>query len=262
MASLRDTLIEISWRQGVILDPRGGLLEQAGAHGFIVLNQTCDCISEDIVNEPCFEVLPFEKMIDTPDPMLINGRNARRIHFQLEEKGSPIWVSSRIADIRFVPRTAYVELAFSTFFSLPVKTLEGLISWRAARYLRPAFPDDFERALAKPLKKIGKIFKKNENLIEQVLIGLEPKTELEEDDYYEVSMKLMAKPAVYANSENARQLEQISQEIQSHLSTVEVFYSPRCSVQSLAEMSLWEREDYLEFSRYDYLSFDEEQESS
>lgn len=261
MASLRDTLIEIGWRQGVILDPCDGLLEHPGAHGFIVLNQTCDCISEDLVNEPCFEVLPFEKIIDTPDSMLINGRNARRIHFQLEENGSPIWVSSRMTDIRFVPRNAYAKLAFSTLFSLQVKTLEGLISWRTARYLRPAFPDDFERALAKPLKKIGKICKKNENLIVQILIALEPQTELEEGDYYEVSMKLMADPYVYANSDNARQLEQISQEIQCHLSTVDVFSSPRCSVQSLAEMSLWERGDYLEFSRYDYLSFDEEQES-
>jgi hypothetical protein len=266
MASLRKTLMELGWRQGMILDPQQGLLEHKGSNGFIVLNQTCDCISDDLENEPFFEVLPFTKLTEQPESMLINGRDARRIHFLLEENSTPIWVSSRMADIYFVSRSKHAELQFSKSFSQTAKLLDGLITWWTARYLRPAFPDDFERALEKPLekplKKIGKILKRHDDLIEQILIGLEPQADLVEGEMYEVQLKLMDSPSVYADSEGTKKLNQFSQDIESHLRKVEVFDAPTCSVESLADMSLWDRENFLDFSRYNYLSFDDEEEDS
>ena len=54
----------------------------------------------------------------------------------------------------------------------------------------------------------------------------------------------------------------IAKDIESHLRKVHKFDTPTCTVQSLADMSLWELENFLDFSRYDYLSFDGDEEGS
>ncbi len=261
MSGLRQFLLDKNWRQGTILNPHAGCMKHSTANGFIVLNQTCDCISDDLENEPFFEVLPFVRLPEGPDPLLINSRNARRIHFQLDENTVNAWVSARIADIEFIPRSRHEELTSSKDFLIPSDVLGDLIAWRAAKYLRTAFPDGFEKALSKPLIKIGKILKKHEDLIDRLLIGLEPETELSDGEQYEVRLRLMVTPGIYVESEKFTTLHQIAQEIEGHLRKVERFDAPTCVVQSLADMSLWEYDEYFDFSRYDYLSFGKEEDA-
>ncbi len=258
MSDLRQALKDAGWRQGIILDPQNDILKYDDAIGFIVLNQTCDCISPDTINEPYFEVLPVVKVPDSHDPQLINGRNPRRIHFQMEEDGEPIWVAARMADVMLVEREKHSDLKFSTTLILSPHCLEGLIAWRASRYLRPAFPDNFENALRNPIKKIEKVLKKHEELIDSILLSLDPHRDLEEDERYEVQLRLMVTPNVFADSEKVAILKSAAEEIEQHLGTVSEFDSPQCGIESLGAMTLWEKKSFLDFNRYDYLSFDQE----
>jgi hypothetical protein len=258
MSDLRQALKDAGWRQGIILDPQNNILKHEGAIGFIVLNQTCDCISPDTKNEPYFEVLPVVKVRDSHDPQLINGRNPRRIHFQLEEDGEAIWVTARMADVILVEREKHYELKFSTTLMLSPHCLAGLIAWRASRYLRPAFPDKFEDALRNPIKKIEKVLKRHEDLIDSILLSLDPLRDLEEGERYEMQLRLMVTPNVFADSKKVAILELIAKEIEQYLGTAIEFDSPKCGIESLGAMTLWGKKSFLDFNRYDYLSFDQE----
>jgi hypothetical protein len=61
MSDLRQSLKDVGWRQGVILKP--GPFPQKEAFGFLVLNQTCDCINPSFEKEPHLELLPLENWV-------------------------------------------------------------------------------------------------------------------------------------------------------------------------------------------------------
>lgn len=56
-------------------------------------------------------------------------------------------------------------------------------------------------------------------------------------------------------------LKCLSERIQSLFANSPKFYSPQCQVTSLDEMSLWSARKFLDFSRYDYLSFGKEEDT-
>ena len=256
MSDLRQQLIDEGWRQGVILAP--GPFQNQDAIGFLVLNQTCDCISPDLENEPCFELLPLRKLEGEANTQLLNGCNARRIHFQIEEDGAEVWVAARMADIEFFDRSEYTQLGISGEFLARQPVIDDVVAWRASRYLRPAFPEGFEQALKKPLSRFKKFIKRDEALIDSILISLDPFDELEDGEKYELQLRLMVDPIILGEPTNAEKLKALADKIQEHLEKCDIFFEPTCGVTSLEKMNLLERKQFLDFSRFDYLSFGEE----
>lgn len=256
MSDLRQELMDAGWQQGVIVAP--GVVEYPAAVGFLVLNQTCDCISPDLENEPSFELLPLVSLEQAPDANLLNGQNARRIHLQIQQGDRDIWVGARMADICFFDRSRYKELIFATDLSIAQPVIDGVISWRAARYLRPAFPDDFEKAIRAPLSKVKKFIKREEALIDSILISLDPFDELTEGEMYEVQIRLMVRPEVMGVPDQVKRLSAVASKIKEHFSKSDALIDPNCMVTALDEMTLWDKTKFVDFSRYDYLSFGEE----
>ncbi len=257
MSDLRQALKDAGWRQGVILAPKPS--SHPAACGFLVLNQTCDCINSDFQKEPYLELLPLEKLAGKPDPNLQNGKNPRQIHFQIQENGQDIWVNAVIAEIFLFDRSGHASLVFLLGLTLSKSALEDLILWRAQRYLRPAFPDSFENAFRPLAKDFGKEIAKCEGDIGSLLISVLPFEELKDEERYEIQLHFMVTPSVMRQTESIKALKSLSENIQKLFEESVWFDAPICTVTPLSEMNLWDARKFIDFSRYDYLSFGKEE---
>lgn len=268
MIGLRERLMAGGWKQGVILEP--ATLQQAGVVGiddtigFLVLTQTCDCINPDFGKEPALELLPLwprKTKKGKPDPDYENGKNPREIHFWITFKGERKCAVSRIKDIQLAERELIEDFDFSKEIIISRETIDDIIEWRAARYSRTAFPEGFEGAFSTISDGFGEIMARHESVIDSLLISISPFDEIEEGDCYEIEMHLMVTPSVMGQPETIEALKKSATEIGKLFATSSFFDSPKCSVTCLDEMTLWNARKLLDFSRYDYLSFGQAEES-
>lgn len=265
MSELRERLIAAGWRQGVILEP--GSLQEAGiavmddALGFLVLTQTCDCINPDFGKEPYLELLPLiprQTKKGKPDPDFENGQNPREIHFWITLKGVRKCVVSRIKDIQLIQRERIEEYRFSEEIGIFREEIDDIVEWRAARYSRTAFPEAFETVFRTIKEGFSEIIARNESAIESLLISISPFGEIEEGDCYEITLHMMVTPSVMGQPETIESLKASAKEIEELFTSCAAFADAECAVTSLDEMTLWKARRFLDFSRYDYLSFGKE----
>jgi hypothetical protein len=254
----RNTLIAAGWAQGAIID-REHVAPDHPAEYFVILSQTCDILNGSLSAEPTVELLPIvlKPGKNKPDKNLANGFNPRKIDFQVTIKRQPKWHSAEIPALILLPREKLLICRPSVDALLPPETLNGLLNWRIARYTRTAFPEAFEKAWKKQKENLLNAITARDDLIDSMLISLDPFDEINEGDYYEVEIILLIRPQIFADPTHSKSLKQVSEEIQTHLSAIPEFAEPHCAVQSLASMNLWDRRKFVDFSRYDYLSFGE-----
>jgi len=165
----RDT----DWRQGDLLTREAaaalGLVAAADErHRVIVIAHDCDLPHE---SELCVEVIVAE-MVVKEDPQLSYAKNPRRLHLAYEGiNTAPLILELRHGDRHSVPKADFAERAVKDHsLALPVDAKRVLKQWLAARYGRPAFPNEFEKRLRK-----GKVERKIAKILEpdaKYLVGL------------------------------------------------------------------------------------------
>jgi len=165
----RDT----DWRQGDLLTREAaaalGLVAAADErHRVIVIAHDCDLPHE---SELCVEVIVAE-MVVKEDPQLSYAKNPRRLHLAYEGiNAAPLILELRHGDRRSVPKGDFAERAVKDHsLALPIDAKRILKQWLAARYGRPAFPNEFEERLRK-----GKVERKIAKILEpdaKYLVGL------------------------------------------------------------------------------------------
>lgn len=256
MEDLRQQLTNKGWKQGVILDPDCIDTSLDSCIGFLVLTQTCDCINDSFTKEPYLELLPLIPVTGKPDKTLANGRNPRQIQFTIQNRNKELWVAAKIHDIFNIGRSKHKRLKFSTDLSIG-SSLDSIIAWRVARYARTAFPDGFVTAFNPISAKFGKHIKRNnrDQSIHSLLLSLQPFQELEDAEEYEVQLLLMITPTVMGNTDIIKDLNTLAQELTELLEGISTFDSPVCKILPLDKMNMMERENYRDFTNYDYLSF-------
>ncbi len=102
-----------------------------------------------------------------------------------------------MCDLEFYPQ----KLKFREDITLNEDAVDFVVSWRAARYLRTAFPEAFEKALRKPLGKFKKAIKNKERHIDSILIQLDTFGEWQNGEQYEIELRLMIKSEMMGNPE-------------------------------------------------------------
>ncbi|WP_142805160.1 hypothetical protein [Tepidiphilus sp. J10] len=166
----RDT----QWRQGDVLTCESAaalnLIDTAdGGARVIVITHDCDLPHKD---EPEVELI-VAKAVERIDPLYTYAKNPRRLHlaYEVARQGSPLFLELRQSHRRSVPKADFSQWARQdTSIVLPIDAKRILKQWLAARYGRPAFPNEFERRLRKGNleRKIAKILQPDA----QYLIGL------------------------------------------------------------------------------------------
>jgi hypothetical protein len=152
-------------------------------------------------------------------------------------------------------RAQYASLEFATNYSLSSSSLDDLIHWRAQRYVRTAFPDSFEKAFDAFHSKFRKLMSRHEQAIDSLLLSLDPFDEITKGDCYQMQLRLMTSPSVLAQPDLIGKLHKLSQEIENLFKESPWFDDPKCGVMALDQMTLWEGRRFVDFTRYDYLSF-------
>ncbi len=267
MITLRERLIQRGWQQGVILETKSlqcaELETKDDVLGYLVLTQTCDCVNPSFEKEPHLEVLPLiprKTKKGHPDPDYENGKNPREIHFWITVNGKQQCAISRIRDIKLIDRACIEDFQFSQTIKISRGVIDDIVDWRAARYSRTAFPEAFEAAFGMVKEPFKKIISAHHADIDSLLIFIDPFDEIKEGDCYEIQLFLMVKPRVMSQNNAVANLNQASHDIEKLLMTCDAFAPVKCFVKGLAEMSLWEARNYMDFSRFDYLSFGQEEE--
>ncbi|QXP89623.1 hypothetical protein [Methylococcus capsulatus] len=190
----RDT----DWRQGDLLTR-----EAAAALGLvaavdeerrvIVITHDCDLPHG---SELCIEVIVAELVVKE-DPQLSYAKNPRRLHIAYEGiSAAPLILELRHGDRRSVPKGDFAERAVKDHsLALSIEAKRVLKQWLAARYGRPAFPNEFEERLRKRKveRKIAKILEHDAKYLIGLFfdLGEQRGTEVVEGEPYALSVSVV-----------------------------------------------------------------------
>lgn len=110
----------------------------------VVLSQTCDIVAGKLEQEPLIEVL-WCRPISKGRRGYVNRRSTRQLDFRPDAEELPaVFLSAHATRDRYVvPRELFLDYAPSADRSLSARAVNGLQSWYALRYTRPAWPDAF-----------------------------------------------------------------------------------------------------------------------
>lgn len=253
----RETLKARGWCQGAILEGKD-LPTAYAAPYYLVLTQDCDCINPDAEKEPRLELLPLTPSAEQSkrNPETRDGINPREIQFRVKIKGAQTLVDASIASITFLSRTDQISTRPALDVTVSREALQDLLVWRAARYLRTAFPDSFENAFRGVRSKFSRAIKAVDSLIDSIHIKIDP-WEPALDEPYEIQLVLVILPAIHAIPANLTKLEAAREKIVALMDKSPRFEGTRCKIVSAAKISVWEINQFKDFTRYDYLSFGE-----
>ena len=168
---------EAGWRQGSILSPdhvmslqdRGLLPKDHDPTTtlFIVLSHDCDVTNVSFTAEPYVELLIATALPDEGTGNFYHGKNPRNYHFSLESDSKACYeclVHNRLN----VDRHLLLGSTPDTHRTLDKHLLTRLRGWIARRYVREAFPDNFnERA-----KDAQKFVEKKQREVSQLIVGI------------------------------------------------------------------------------------------
>lgn len=167
------------WRQGHLLTPESTKalgLARAGADEVVAVVVSHDC---DIHNdkEPFVEVIVGE-VLGRKDKQFEKARNPRQLHYSspAAQPGADRHVALRHeAMVRVTVKDFFAAACRDDRYNIDQTEKRSLKQWLAARYGRPAFPDDFEAHLRKPYGKkqtVEKVIAEIAADEERLLVGI------------------------------------------------------------------------------------------
>lgn len=191
-----------TWRQGDLLTEEGerslGTIIDIGPDNHVVLISH-DC---DIPNlaETFVEVIVGTRL-DSIDPMRANARHPRSLHLTyLSSAGEKVSLELTHAERIQVAKEDFIQAGErNDVFCLPDNEKRALKQWLAARYGRPAFPNNFEQRLRKRVGRrtveltIARILKPVSLHLVAVFfdLGEERDVELQENEPYYLSISIV-----------------------------------------------------------------------
>ena len=111
----------------------------------VVITQDCDIVHTKTEDEPFVEFIIGDP---TSDKSCKNGKNPRKLHLENNEKTFEFIVHNRF----FVKKEKLSDYKFTDSNELGILTAENkkiLKKWLGNRYIRAAFPDEFNKRLSK-----------------------------------------------------------------------------------------------------------------
>ena len=192
----------LGWRQGAILSKdlidrlgKDRLLSErlCGEDIIVVLGHSCDITNDDCDKEPNVELIPGR--MSSEDPCALYVKNPRAL--QLKRSGGEI-LSFSIHERFLVPREYLCDSKPSSHLS--PKEVWDLATWVARRYVRAAFPDEFNRRIAQVEGKIHDFIKNKHEILVGIWVYVEDR-ELDEDEEYKIFVHVVLKPECWEDSD-------------------------------------------------------------
>jgi hypothetical protein len=148
--SIPEFLRSAGWRQGDIIDDKAVIraLISSEPDFLVIITQDCDIV-QSLDNEPYIEFLAG-KFTPEGDGNLSFGKNPRRLQVGIDRKTAEFIIHdhSRVEKAEFVkinPKKSATRLNKDD--------IKLVARWISKRYIRPAFPDEFNARLGKSRKQ-------------------------------------------------------------------------------------------------------------
>jgi len=254
---LREPLTKMGWAQGSLIE--GGALDPSFPHDlYLIVSQTCDILHSDPEVEPDVELLGLTRLTAAEVvTTLKNGRNPRKIHFETNDGTTSVWLQTSMQDILLLDRKLLLNPNLKSNLSVATPVLTDLIKWRANRYLRPAFPDDFENVLRHNRKseKLKRKITREKDLIDQIQVAIDPFGELPSGEAYVIDFLLLVEPEVFLDQGAREKLKTLAEEIETLYQNTPHLEELTCRFLPLDRVTLYQIKDYLRWSPHDHLSF-------
>lgn len=195
-----DRLVELGWRQGAILGRR--LARLAWKHApervsegendyLVVTSHDCDIVNASIDREPVVEVLRA-RISDDPGGQrshFSSGRNPRKLRLpETTVKGDNVVLELSVHDRWTIPRQLLMEEQPTRF--LPISRCRLVAEWLAKRYIRSAFPTEFDYRWRGKSKAWRKLLRRQSSRIQGVYLRLHTLQELPADQPYKCALLL------------------------------------------------------------------------
>ena len=196
--SLGKRLDEAGWRQGSIVNVEDHATiakELPDGARIIVISQSCDIIQPSDEAEPYVDVI-VATPIDAEDGNFTYNKNPRKLHITLNTGNGDKYFQLLQIDKITTERTKLDGLIPEDGVALENSTVNVIARWLAARYLRPAFPNEFNDLIngvrkvkkKKVEKKERKAAKKISPVVSGIFLQVIPFRDLEDGESYSVNM--------------------------------------------------------------------------
>lgn len=158
----RDRIADLGWGQGAILDRRVAefawehapeRVKQGDRDHLLVTSHDCDILNASIVKEPWVEVLRARALDDSAGQRgpFSSGRNPRALRLpEVSVQGDDVALDLAVHDRWEIPRELLMEGAPAD--RLPRREGRLVAEWLAKRYIRSAFPTEFDRRWSRKSK--------------------------------------------------------------------------------------------------------------
>lgn len=261
MSNVREELVCLGWRQGSIIEAgaiENEILSGHEADAFLIMNQTCDLINPSWKKEPIVELLPLAR-VAKPDSNFLNGRNPRQIQFAVKIAGAESFVGAFAPGTVALPRHTLLESSPSSNWSMDESDLKSLLAWRAARYLRTAFPDAFEDRLKSVFGEFKKLIQSIHTHLHSLHVRIEPFSPAVGEEPYEMDLLLVARRNSSDDPITRESLIRAAKSLENLINSAEGLVCISCKVRAPHEVTMEEIEGYIRWERHDYLSFGEDE---
>jgi len=253
-------LEQLGWRQCSVIEGRavpgldGIVSDYADDDVFIVLPYSCAVVQMDFEKEPNIELFRV-KRVDRRDRGLQYGRSPRLLQLEMEEDEETIYVNGSIHDRYLIEHHLFLDIHPSTRIRLCSDQCIVVKNWFAKRYIRNAFPTEFNKRANSALKELQKRLKGNldtDDLL-GVYMDIDPyDQELEEvDEVYEVEVVFLVKEP----GRTSEPLNEIKEKFNKTLSECNGILVSGVSIRSETDMLLSEYRRVVRIDDYDFISF-------
>lgn len=200
MAEFGKQIADRGWRQGSVLRCDDNALlgthylegRLAGDLIGLVVSQSCDLTHESHQGEPYAEILVGLRAED--DAALKRrgncsaGKHPRCLHMPIRQDGNEVWFQFLPWDRLFLDRAELADRMPDDARVVLQADLDLLVTWLAQRYVRAAFPDDFNSLLDATRSKQKKLHARLSPDVSGLYARLNPDRELLEGERYALDL--------------------------------------------------------------------------
>ena len=224
----------------------------AGSH-WMVISHSCDINSPSPI-ETSIEIILMTP-IDKQDNANIHGRHPRFYH--LKTTGNK-WYEARIDRRGCVDRSFCAKYAPCTNINISKKDILTIVQWVAYRYVRSAFPDEFNVRVSRKNKakeSLKKLLQQGESeLLYGLFINISPNNDLPPNEDYNIQLLGLVEDAI--TQDDLKVATGLVHSFAAILDSCDgINVSHECLKKSDITFAEWEQ--YQRFTDYDYLSSNE-----
>ena len=254
------------WRQGAILgDALAKLAEEYAprtvdvdsSDWLVLTSHDCDIVNVSIDKEPVVEVLRMRAAaIGKVDRRQSWGRNPRTLQLAIGARETPVVLSCGVHDRWTIPRALLMRE--SPAQCLPDKERRLVAEWLAKRYIRAAFPTEFDQRWRSKLKDWQKLLRKHSEWMQGVYLRLSTVGELPANASYKCDLILAVPHLKRGDADWARKRAGIEEEFRAFWNQFEPGIDcAGVEVLGTDEITLADIEPYQRFDA-DWVSFEDE----